>query len=230
MRHIVILTGAGVSAESGLGTFRDQDGLWTKYDLEDVATPEGFSRNPALVHGFYNARRANCLAASPNAAHAALARLQDAFNGRVTLVTQNVDDLHERAGADDVIHMHGTLTGALCAVCDHRWPAPASMDYLAACPSCGGPDTRPDIVWFGEMPYRMEEIYTALQDADLFVAIGTSGTVYPAAGFVAEAHAVGAQTLEINLEPSTTNGLFDHARIGPATKTVPEWVQDMLRQ
>ncbi len=230
MRHIVILTGAGVSAESGLGTFRDTDGLWTQYDLEDVATPEGFSRNPALVHGFYNARRVNCLAASPNAAHVALARLQEAFDGRVTLVTQNVDDLHERAGGRDVIHMHGTLTGALCAVCNHRWPAPATMDYLAACPSCGGPDTRPDIVWFGEMPYRMEEIYAALQDADLFVAIGTSGTVYPAAGFVAEAREVGAQTLEINLEPSPTNGLFDHARIGPATKIVPEWVQDVLSQ
>lgn len=230
MRHIVILTGAGVSAESGLGTFRDQDGLWTKYDLEDVATPEGFSRNPALVHGFYNARRANCLAASPNAAHAALARLQDEFSGRVTLVTQNVDDLHERAGGRDVIHMHGTLTGALCAACDHRWPAPVTMDYLAACPSCGGPDTRPDIVWFGEMPYRMEEIYAALHAADLFVAIGTSGTVYPAAGFVAEAREMGVETLEINLEASSSARLFDRAILGPATEVVPNWVAEILTQ
>lgn len=232
MRHIVILTGAGVSAESGLGTFRDKDGLWTKFDLEDVATPEGFSRNPKLVHEFYNARRANCLAASPNAAHVALAHLQDAFSGRITLITQNVDDLHERASAQvnqhEVIHMHGTLTGALCAACDHRWPAPAEMDHLAACPSCGQPDTRPDIVWFGEMPYRMDEIYAALHEADLFVAIGTSGTVYPAAGFVAEAREMGIETLEINLEASSSAQLFDRAIFGPATDAVPEWVNEIL--
>ncbi|MCK0171188.1 NAD-dependent deacylase [Aliiroseovarius sp. S1123] len=228
MTHILILTGAGISAESGLGTFRDVDGLWTKYDLEDVATPEGFARDPALVHAFYNARRANCLDAAPNAAHDALGRLQAQHTGRVTLVTQNVDDLHERGGATDVIHMHGELAGALCAQCDHRWPAPREMSPSAPCPSCNVPRTRPDIVWFGEMPYQMDMIYTALGEADLFVAIGTSGTVYPAAGFVGEARAMGIPTLELNLEPSDTAGIFDDARFGPATTIVPAWVDEVL--
>ncbi|WP_298561415.1 NAD-dependent deacylase [uncultured Aliiroseovarius sp.] len=228
MTHILILTGAGISAESGLGTFRDVDGLWTKYDLEDVATPEGFARDPALVHAFYNARRANCLDAAPNAAHDALGRLQAQHTGRVTLVTQNVDDLHERGGATDVVHMHGELAGALCAQCDHRWPAPREMSPSAPCPSCSAPRTRPDIVWFGEMPYQMDVIYTALGEADLFVAIGTSGTVYPAAGFVGEARAMGIPTLELNLEPSDTAGIFDDARFGPATTIVPAWVDEVL--
>lgn len=228
MTHILILTGAGISAESGLGTFRDVDGLWTKYDLEDVATPEGFARDPALVHAFYNARRANCLDATPNAAHDALGRLQAQHVGRVTLVTQNVDDLHERGGATDVIHMHGELAGALCAQCDHRWPAPREMSPSAPCPSCSAPRTRPDIVWFGEMPYQMDMIYAALGEADLFVAIGTSGTVYPAAGFVGEARAMGIPTLELNLEPSDTAGIFDEARFGPATQIVPAWVDEVL--
>ena len=228
MTHILILTGAGISAESGLGTFRDVDGLWTKYDLEDVATPEGFARDPALVHAFYNARRANCLDATPNAAHDALGHLQAKHSGRVTLVTQNVDDLHERGGATDVIHMHGELAGALCAQCDHRWPAPREMSPSAPCPSCNAPRTRPDIVWFGEMPYQMDMIYAALGEADLFVAIGTSGTVYPAAGFVGEARAMGIPTLELNLEPSDTAGIFDEARFGPATEIVPAWVDEVL--
>ncbi|NDW53272.1 NAD-dependent deacylase [Aliiroseovarius sp. PrR006] len=228
MTHILILTGAGISAESGLGTFRDVDGLWTKYDLEDVATPEGFARDPALVHAFYNARRANCLEAAPNAAHGALGRLQAQHTGHVTLVTQNVDDLHERGGATNVIHMHGELAGALCAACDHRWPAPREMSPSAPCPSCNAPRTRPDIVWFGEMPYQMDTIYAALGEADLFVAIGTSGTVYPAAGFVGEARAMGIPTLELNLEPSDTAGIFDDARFGPATEIVPAWVDEVL--
>ncbi|WP_133489228.1 NAD-dependent deacylase [Aliiroseovarius marinus] len=228
MTHILILTGAGISAESGLGTFRDVDGLWTKYDLEDVATPEGFARDPALVHAFYNARRANCLDATPNAAHDALGRLQAQHVGQVTLVTQNVDDLHERGGATDVIHMHGELAGALCAQCDHRWPAPREMSPSAPCPSCNATRTRPDIVWFGEMPYQMDMIYAALGEADLFVAIGTSGTVYPAAGFVGEARAMGIPTLELNLEPSDTAGIFDEARFGPATQIVPAWVDEVL--
>lgn len=228
MTHILILTGAGISAESGLGTFRDTDGLWTQYNLDDVATPEGFARDPALVHAFYNARRANCLNATPNAAHKALGRLQTAFSGTVTLVTQNVDDLHERGGAGAVIHMHGELTRALCAECGHRWPAPREMSADAPCPKCTAPRTRPDIVWFGEIPYQMRRINEALSKADLFVAIGTSGTVYPAAGFVAEARAMGIQTLELNLEPSETVGVFDEARFGPATEIVPAWVNDVL--
>ena len=228
MTDILILTGAGISAESGLGTFRDEDGLWTQYDLNDVCTPEGFSRNPRLVHDFYNARRENCLNAAPNAAHEALGRLQRESRHKVTIVTQNVDDLHERGGAAEVLHMHGALSGALCHSCNTRWPAPEVMDPLAPCPSCRLPETRPDIVWFGEMPYHMDEIYRALAQAFLFVAIGTSGNVYPAAGFVSEARGAGARTLELNLEPSSVAGQFDEARLGPATETVPTWVDEVL--
>lgn len=225
MGTIVLLTGAGISAESGLGTFRDKDGLWTRYDLNEVATPEGFARNPALVHAFYNARRANAAAAEPNAAHRALARLQRDYCGTVVLITQNVDDLHERAGSEDVIHMHGQLSGALCADCGARWPAPPQMQPETPCPVCGG-RARPDIVWFGEMPSHMDQIFDALAQADLFVAIGTSGTVYPAAGFVAEAAQNGAETLEINLEPS--GGRFDRVLTGPASQVVAQWVDAML--
>ncbi|MBY8974242.1 NAD-dependent deacylase [Rhodobacteraceae bacterium NNCM2] len=229
MDHIVILTGAGVSAESGLGTFRDVDGLWTKFDLEDVATPEGYARDPDLVLDFYNARRVNCAGAAPNAAHAALARLARDYPGRVTLITQNIDDLHERSGSPEVIHMHGELMRALCAACGHQWPWPGAMSRGDTCPSCtaaGG--VRPDVVWFGEMPYHMERIGDLLASASLFVAIGTSGAVYPAAGFVAEARMLGAQTLEINLERSDVADQFDRHLIGPATERVPEWVASLL--
>lgn len=226
MRRIVILTGAGVSADSGLGTFRDKGGLWSRYDLSEVATPEGFARNPAAVHAFYNLRRANALDASPNAAHAALARLQ-AARGGVTLVTQNIDDLHERGGSGEVIHMHGQVTRALCAACGARWDAPRVMAPEDACPACGAAATRPDVVWFGEVPYHMERIAEALADCDLFVAIGTSGEVYPAAGFVDAAAARGAETLEINLEPSAP-GRFDRVIAGPAVEAVPAWVAEVL--
>ena len=229
-QQIVILTGAGISAESGLGTFRDKDGLWTRYDLEEVATPQGWARNPALVQEFYNARRANCRGAAPNVAHVALARLQAVWPGQVTLITQNVDDLHERGGATGVIHMHGQLSRALCGACGHRWDAPAVMQPDDPCPACSAATTRPDVVWFGEMPYHMDHIFAALTAADLFVAIGTSGNVYPAAGFVAEAAAAGARTLELNLEPSDTAAAFDEARFGPATQVVPAWVDQMLRR
>jgi NAD-dependent deacetylase len=225
---IVILTGAGVSAESGLGTFRDKGGLWTKYDLSEVATPEGFARNPRLVHDFYNARRANALDAAPNAAHAALARLT-AMRDDVLLVTQNIDDLHERAGARDVVHMHGEITRAMCATCEARWDAPRVMDPGDACPACGARATRPDIVWFGEMPYHMDRIIAAIEAADLFAAIGTSGEVYPAAGFVDIAASAGAETLEINLEPTPVPGRFDRVLTGPATEAVPTWIEAVLR-
>ncbi|MDV4167030.1 NAD-dependent deacylase [Rhodovulum sp. FJ3] len=229
MAKIVILTGAGISAESGLGTFRDKDGLWTKYDLNEVATPEGFAANPALVHEFYNARRKNCVEATPNAAHAALARLEQALpKGEVIIVTQNVDDLHERAGSRAVLHMHGELAGALCAACDHRWPAPAVMAPADPCPACGDPATRPDIVWFGEYPYHMETIWDLLRGCDLFVSIGTSGNVYPAAAFVQDADRAGADTLELNLEPSAGVSDFAEARFGPATDIVPAWVDEVL--
>lgn len=228
MPRTVILTGAGVSAESGLGTFRDAGGIWAQYDLEEVATPQGFARNPRLVHDFYNARRANMRAARPNAAHVALARLMAARAGQVTLVTQNIDDLHERAGAAAVIHMHGELARALCGACGARWEAPEAMHPDDACPACGAPATRPDVVWFGEIPYHMERIGAALAQCELFVAIGTSGAVYPAAGFVAEAAAHGAETLEINLEPSDTAGAFDRHLHGAASRMVPQWVDTLL--
>lgn len=227
---IVILTGAGVSAESGLGTFRDKDGLWTQFDLEEVATPEGFARNPALVQDFYNARRANSRAASPNAAHAAIARLQRDWPGDVLLVTQNVDDLHERAGSPTALHMHGGLEGALCAACDHRWPAPAVMSPKDPCPACGAARTRPDIVWFGEIPYQMEEIWFALRQCEVFVAIGTSGTVYPAAAFAQDAGRAGAHCIEINAEASAVAEDFDEVILGPASRVVPEWVDGLLAQ
>lgn len=224
--QIVILTGAGVSAESGLGTFRDVDGLWTQYDLEDVATPQGFAKNPALVHDFYNARRANCASADPNPGHFALTKLQKSQAHNVTLITQNIDDLHERAGATDVLHMHGALNSALCAACEHRWPAPAQMHPKAPCPACGQARTRPDVVWFGEIPYLMDTIATAIGQADLFAAIGTSGTVYPAAGFAAMAAETGALTVEINLEPSGAQ--FDQLITGPASQTLPTWVAGLI--
>ncbi|WP_299592682.1 NAD-dependent deacylase [uncultured Tateyamaria sp.] len=225
---IVILTGAGISAESGLGTFRDEGGLWAQHRIEDVATPEGFARNPQRVVDFYNARRAQAAEASPNAAHAALARLQAEHLGDVTLVTQNVDDLHEKGGSGDVIHMHGALASALCAACEHRWPARLEMSVGEECPACAAPTIRPDIVWFGEIPYHMERIERALANADIFAAIGTSGNVYPAAGFVQMARHVGAETVEMNLEPGENVGLFDDIRESKASETVPNWVAEVL--
>ena len=225
---IVILTGAGISAESGLGTFRDKDGLWTQYDLNEVATPEGFARNPQLVTDFYNARRANCAGAQPNAAHHALARLEAALPGQVTLITQNVDDLHQRAGSRNVIQMHGALMSALCAGCGHRWPAPPVMALKDCCPACGQPRARPDVVWFGEIPYHMDTIAEAVETCTHFAAIGTSGQVYPAAGLAAEARRNGAQCTELNLEPSEISRVFQTRRYGPASQVVPEWVDSLL--
>lgn len=229
MSNIVILTGAGISAESGIETFRAETGLWAQHRVEDVATPEGYGRDPKLVVDFYNARRASSAAAEPNAAHEALARLEAEHSGDVLVVTQNVDDLHERGGSQDLIHMHGALNSALCGACDHRWPAPMVMAVGDPCPACNAPAARPDIVWFGEMPYQMERIFNAISRADIFAAIGTSGNVYPAAGFVAEAARVGAQTVEINLEPSAVGAQFDDALLGPATQTVPAWVDQILK-
>ena len=228
VEKIVILTGAGISAESGLGTFRDEAGLWAQHRIEDVATPEGFAANPQLVHDFYNARRAQAVEAKPNAAHQALARLEAEFPGEVLIVTQNVDGLHEAAGSKAVMHMHGALSGALCAACDHRWPAPLAMAPNDPCPACAQPATRPDIVWFGEMPYGMEAIWDRLRAADLFVAIGTSGNVYPAAAFVQDAARYGADTVELNLEPSATISDFADARFGKASEVVPAWVDEVL--
>ncbi|MEO0945235.1 MAG: NAD-dependent deacylase [Pseudomonadota bacterium] len=227
MEKIVILTGAGVSAESGLGTFRDKGGVWTQYDLNEVATPEGFARDPVKVHDFYNARRENAAGAKPNAAHFALSRLQADYPGEVVLITQNVDSLHEAAGAT-ALHMHGRLDRACCAACDAKWEAPLRMFATDLCDTCGKAATRPDIVWFGEMPQGLEEIAEHIETADLFAAIGTSGQVYPAAGFVTEARYAGAETIEINLEASDGIALFDRCLLGPASETVPKWVEGLL--
>ncbi|MGB7241498.1 MAG: NAD-dependent deacylase [Sulfitobacter sp.] len=228
MTKIVILTGAGISAESGLGTFRAEGGLWAQHRIEDVATPEGFARNPKLVMDFYNARRAQAAAASPNAGHLALARLEAEHKGDVILVTQNVDDLHEKAGMKQVMHMHGELNSAVCSACEHRWAAALVMAAGDTCPSCGAATARPDIVWFGELPYDMDVIYDHLAQADIFAAVGTSGNVYPAAGFVAEAHRMGAHTVEFNLEASAVTSQFDETRIGSASETLPHWVDEIL--
>jgi NAD-dependent deacetylase len=229
---IFVLTGAGVSAESGLGTFRDKDGVWTKYDLSEVATPEGFARNPALVRDFYNARRVNLAGAEPNAAHVALARLEAelaARGGELYLCTQNVDDLHEKAGSQRVIHMHGELAVTRCAHCEALRPDSSPLSAEVVCEACGRDGgARPHVVWFGEMPLHMDAIEDALSEADLFVSIGTSGSVYPAAGFVTEARAMGIATCEINLEPSANAYVFDERRYGPASETVPAWVERVL--
>lgn len=230
---IFVLTGAGVSAESGLGTFRDKDGVWTKYDLSEVATPEGFARNPALVRDFYNARRANLAGAAPNAAHVALARLEaelTARGGALYLCTQNVDDLHEKAGSKRVVHMHGELAVTRCAHCQALRPDPGPLTAEAVCEACGRDGgARPHVVWFGEMPLYMDAIEDALAEADLFVSIGTSGSVYPAAGFVSEARAMGIATCEINLEPSANAYVFDEKHYGPASEVVPAWVERVLQ-
>lgn len=227
--RIVILTGAGLSAESGLATFRDKDGIWSKYDLTEVATPEAFAADPVRVHEFYNQRRRGLQGVVPNAAHLALARLEREHRGKVTVITQNIDALHEAAGTQRLIHMHGELLKALCARCEARHPWHDDLSIEVACPACGkAGGMRPDVVWFGEMPYHMDEIYGLLEEADLFASIGTSGTVYPAAGFVREARAAGAHTVELNLEPSEGVSLFAEAIHGPATRVVPEWVERIL--
>ena len=226
--RIVILTGAGISAESGIDTFRAAGGLWEQHRVEDVATPEGFARNPDLVLGFYDMRREALSNVVPNSAHMALARLEREFRGELLLVTQNVDDLHERGGSARVLHMHGELKSALCTSCETRSPWFATMIDRPPCPVCRAPTLRPDVVWFGEMPYQMGRIYQTLETCDLFVSIGTSGAVYPAAGFVQEARSAGAHCLELNLEPSEGSRFFHESRHGPASAVVPDWVEELL--
>lgn len=234
IRNIVILTGAGISAESGIATFRAADGLWEDHRIEDVATPNAFRRDPDLVLRFYDMRRAAVQVAQPNAAHNALTKLARQWRARsrhsLTLVTQNVDDLHERAGFSDCVHMHGELMRAWCMACDTRQHWTGTLRQRPPCPACGERSLRPDIVWFGETPYHMDPIYRALSACDLFVSIGTSGAVYPAAGFVTEARRHRAATLELNLEPSDGSHLFDQSRLGQAASLVPIWVEEMLNQ
>lgn len=228
--HTVILTGAGISSESGIATFRSTDGLWEKHSLEDVATPEGFMRDPALVHQFYNQRRAQLRTVEPNVAHQAIARLQKKMGEKVFLITQNIDDLHERGGSHQVLHMHGELFKARCMASGRVMDWRTDLSPESQCNCCKPSSVmRPHIVWFGEMPLGMEHIYDALEKAELFVSIGTSGNVYPAAGFVAEARRHGAVTLELNLEPSAQQGLFTAGSYGLATKIVPDWVDLMLQ-
>jgi NAD-dependent deacetylase len=229
-RSIVVLTGAGISRESGLHTFRDADGIWATVKVEDVATPEAFARDPVRVQEFYNERRRGLAdnSIAPNPAHLALAEFEAAFAGDFLLVTQDIDDLHERAGSRELIHMHGELAKARCANCADvgEWWGDLFTD--TACPACaqiGG--MRPHVVWFGEMPFEMDRIYEALESCDLFVSIGTSGNVYPAAGFVQAARMAGARTVELNLEPSEGATLFEEAVYGPAGTVVPGWFADL---
>jgi len=224
---VVVLTGAGISAESGVPTFRDSDGLWEGHDPQQVATPEAFAEDRSLVQRFYDARRAALARVRPNAAHHALADLESVLGDDLYLITQNIDDLHERAGSARVHHMHGRLRAALCQVCDVRTPWEHPLVDEPACPSCSTAALRPDVVWFGEMPYGMDDIHRELFSCDLFVSIGTSGVVYPAAGFVDYAIAGGSDTLELNLERAA-NSDFRVSRQGPATELVPAWVAEVL--
>ncbi|MBL8565014.1 MAG: NAD-dependent deacylase [Hyphomicrobiaceae bacterium] len=227
--NIVILTGAGLSAESGLATFRDKGGIWARYDYREVATPQGFVKNPSLVHEFYNMRRRDLLGVQPNEAHRAIARLEREFSGSVLVVTQNIDNLHEAAGSRNLIHMHGELLKAMCAYCEARHSCREDLSTETPCPACGHTGgMRPDVVWFGEMPYHMERIVDAIGEADLFISIGTSGNVYPAAGFVEIAGSAGAHTVELNLEPSDGASHFAEAIHGPATSVVPAFVEELL--
>ncbi len=229
LRNIVILTGAGISAESGIDTFRSSGGLWEQHRVEDVATPEAFVRDPELVLRFYDMRRAAIQTKLPNAAHFALARLAAGWPGAVTVVTQNVDDLHERGGVmSGLIHMHGEHLKAWCTACDGRPVWRGTLIERPACPLCRARALRPDVVWFGEVPYHMDAIHAAVRAADLFVSIGTSGAVYPAAGLVRMAQGRGATTLELNLEASQRSDWFDETRLGAASVLVPAWVDEML--
>ena len=228
IRSIIVLTGAGISAESGIATFRGPGGLWEGHRVEDVCTPEALARDAELVHRFYDLRRAALRDVVPNPAHAALARLDAQWPGELLIVTQNVDDLHERAGARRMLHMHGELKSALCARCGTRRDWAGDLPPGSVCDACGAATLRPDIVFFGEMPYGMERIEAALAKADLFVSIGTSGAVYPAAGFVQTARWHGAATLELNLDPSDGSIHFHESRMGRASALVPAWVEELL--
>lgn len=227
-RNLVILTGAGISAESGLATFRGPDGLWEGHRVEDVCTPEALRRDADLVHRFYDERRAKLPTVAPNAAHEAIARLSRDWPGDILVVTQNVDDLHDRTGTRNLIHMHGALCSALCAACGHQLDWDDPLPPGSPCPACSAPALRPDIVFFGEMPYHMEQIEMALRNVHLFIAIGTSGQVYPAAGCVQTARYVGARCIEVNVDPTATSPYFHDARIGPASIEVPRLVEDLL--
>ncbi len=232
VQSIVVLTGAGISAESGIKTFRDIDGLWENYRVEEVASPGGFAADPVLVHRFYNLRRHNLLhgGIDPNPAHKALAGLEQEFPGDFLLVTQNIDNLHERAGSLRMVHMHGEILKMRCSVSGQVFPVDHDLSVEDRCECCREPGRlRPHVVWFGEMPMAMDLIYAALDSCDLFISIGTSGNVYPAAGFVQVAHAVGAHTVEINLEPSAVESAFHEHIYGLAGEKVPDFTDNLLK-
>ena len=232
-QNIVVLTGAGISKESGLDTFRDADGIWSKVSIEDVATPEAFQRNPQRVQEFYNSRRMQLINnnVTPNAAHIALAKLEREWHGMVSIVTQNIDNLHELGGSENLIHMHGELLKVRCATCKIILSWQNDLNSETTCPSCSEMNTlRPHVVWFGEMPLDMDKIHQRLDECSLFISIGTSGNVYPAAGFVEEAISIGVRTIELNLEPSEGATLFAETRYGPATKLVPVFVDEILEE
>lgn len=226
--RIVVLTGAGISAESGVPTFRAADGLWEGHRVEAVATPEGFDADPDLVQGFYDARRRALASVAPNPAHKALARLERELGDDVLVVTQNVDDLHERAGSRNLVHMHGELRRVRCTSCDARPEWDADLIHRPPCPACGARTLRPDVVWFGELPYELDRIERAVVACDMFASIGTSGAVYPAAGYAALAAAFGARTVELNLEPTEAIVPFDDVRAGAASRVVPEWADQVV--
>lgn len=228
---IVVLTGAGISAESGIQTFRGGDGLWCGHRIEDVATPEAFISNPELVHDFYNMRRAQLLSSDikPNAAHLALAELEAQWQGHVHIVTQNIDDLHSRAGNKNLIHMHGELLRMFCTSCREKDTIDKNLNQNESCRFFDEKDVlRPDIAWFGEIPYDMGRIHELLMECELFLSIGTSGNVYPAAGFVRTARQAGAHTIELNLEETLIANNFHEHIHGPATKTVRDFVSRLL--
>ena len=225
---VVFLTGAGISAESGLKTFRAADGLWEDHSIEEIATPGAFRRDPMKVHDFYNQRRRDLRAAQPNVAHIALGKLEKRLENKFLLITQNIDDLHERGGNQRVVHMHGELFKVFCIACNERREWRTDLTTADPCASCGTRDTlRPDIVWFGEMPYRMDEINHALERCVIFVAVGTSGSVFPAAGFVLQARAAGAIACEINLAPSAVQQHFHRGYYGKATEQLPSFIKDV---
>lgn len=229
MKNIFVLTGAGISAESGLRTFRDSDGLWEGHRVEDVATPQAYARNPKMVHKFYNMRRAQLLTLGPNPAHVALAKLGRQVGDALTLVTQNVDDLHERGGSRNVWHMHGELLKKRCELCREISACREDLSIYTECSNCGrAGGLRPHIVWFGEMPFLMDQIYDRVSQCDVFISIGTSGLVYPAAGLAAEAKEHGAHTMEVNLTSTELSANFDELIQGAAAEVVPELVTRFL--
>jgi NAD-dependent deacetylase len=230
MPNLVILTGAGISAESGIATFRDANGLWENNRIEDVASPVAFRRDPATVHRFYNLRRAQLKTVRPNAAHMALAALEGAWAGRgdFLLVTQNVDDLHERAGSKQLLHMHGEIRKIRCAACGDARYHEEDANTSLRCAACGRPGLlRPDIVWFGEMPYHMDAIAAALDQANIFAAIGTSGLVYPAAGFAEMARHNGRACRTVEINPNPTGGVFSDIIADTAVRGVPRWIESL---